>query len=223
METLDYYNDPINAIRYRDFCESRGCPLAKTLLKMIHLKLGDQFKFENGFLIDLACGSGTSIVTFSKLGFGKYLGVDFAAGMLNLLPAYIAPHNLNVETAQLDLRQGIVPAPNDSADMVGCCSALMYLEDLTHVFKEASRVLKRGGLFGFNVISCNSQSEIIYNFLDCDDVTMYVHSMAILAKISNELGFHLVAGSSNIEDRPNDNPYVPGIKSHETTLLLRKK
>ncbi len=221
MDTKEYYNDPQTYLSYLAFCKRGGSPIAVTLVTLVRMKMGKDFKIPNGFLIDLACGSGTSIVTLSLLGFTKFLGTDFSEGMLSQLPEFTASHNITVEAFEMDLRTATVPATNATADMVTCCSALMYIENILHPFTEASRVLKSGGLLGFNLLiyKANSPQGKIHNFLDEDDVVMYVHPIEFVLQTLDLLGFEPINGYTG----DNNENYVKGIDSRETTLLFRKK
>ena len=88
VSVFNFFNNPLKAAEYFKWCRESKCPAGQMILDIIREKLGKEFGFKNGFLVDLACGSGASIACLSKLGFTQFLGIDGAQTMLELLPQY---------------------------------------------------------------------------------------------------------------------------------------
>ena len=216
---LNFFNDPLEAKEYFMWCRESQCPVGQTILEIIREKLGKNFRFEHGFLVDLACGSGASIACLSELGFAKFLGIDGAQTMLELLPQYLQKKNLKAETALMDLRDFNIPVSDSSVDMVSSCSSLIYIEKIDGIIKEASRVLKSGGLFGFNLIVHHQKDTNAYSFLDEDAVRMYVHSADLIQKIFLAAGFEYIAGTHELATPA----YIDECASYESVVVLRKK
>ena len=219
VSVFNFFNNPLKAAEYFKWCRESKCPAGQMILDIIREKLGKEFGFKNGFLVDLACGSGASIACLSKLGFTQFLGIDGAQTMLELLPQYLKRYNLKAETALMDVRDFKIPISDGFVDMVSCCSSLVYIEKIDGILKEASRVLKPGGLFGFNLILHHQENPNAYSFLDEDAVRMYIHSAESLQKKFLAAGFGYIAGTHELTTPA----YIDECASYESTVLLRKK
>jgi len=91
-------------------------------------------------LLDLGCGSGLHIKLYSKRG-AICSGIDISSTMVAIAKK---------ECPKADFKIGTIrklPYASSSFDIVTASLSVHYLDDLKPVFKEASRVLKKGGLF----------------------------------------------------------------------------
>ena len=100
-------------------------------------------------VLDVACGTGILARTAAeRVGpTGTVTGVDLNDGMLTVARR-LRP--------DLDWRQGDVadlPFADDSFDVVGCQSALMFFPDATGALREMGRVCRPGGTVGVQVYS----------------------------------------------------------------------
>ncbi|MCA1583598.1 MAG: class I SAM-dependent methyltransferase [Acidobacteria bacterium] len=93
-------------------------------------------------LIDLGCGSGRLLQICEQLNpCAQKLGVDLSRAELQVASSHLP----RVQFVQA--RAQALPLRADSVDCVLCHMALMLMDDPEHVLAEASRVLRRGGVF----------------------------------------------------------------------------
>ncbi len=92
---------------------------------------------EGSLILDLACGTGDLANDVVSRGH-RAVGVDYSAGML--AAAHTGAPLVRADAAQLPLLDG-------SFDGVVCGFALRNFVELTSVFSEIARVLRRGGRF----------------------------------------------------------------------------
>lgn len=101
--------------------------------------LGQQLFHE---VLEIGCGTGKNTVWFAERA-TRVVGADFSEGMLaQARQKVVAPH---VSFVPMDVRQPW-PFANGSFDLVSFSLVLEHIEDLSHVFAEAARVLRAGGL-----------------------------------------------------------------------------
>jgi len=92
-------------------------------------------------ILDIGCGNGAFLEAARKMGFKNLYGVDIA----NYLKDKSFPHqiiDLNVE--KLNYEDG-------SLDLITAFQVLEHLENYFLILHEASRTLKKGGLFIFSI------------------------------------------------------------------------
>lgn len=94
-----------------------------------------------GNTLEIGCGTGKNTVFLSGIS-QSVLGVDFSEGMLEKARVKNLPSS--VSFLQADIQQswefGI-----SSFDLVTFSLVLEHIEDLNHIFREATKVLKPGG------------------------------------------------------------------------------
>jgi malonyl-CoA O-methyltransferase len=94
-------------------------------------------------ILELGCGTGKNTTLLSQIGQRVY-ALDFTVEMIRHAQAKVA--NANVVFARADLTQPL-PCVGDAIDLVTCNLVLEHIADLTFIFREAHRVLTRGGRF----------------------------------------------------------------------------
>jgi demethylmenaquinone methyltransferase / 2-methoxy-6-polyprenyl-1,4-benzoquinol methylase len=92
---------------------------------------------EGSLVLDLACGTGDLANDVVSRGH-RAVGVDYSAGML--AAAHTGASLVRADAAQLPLRDG-------AFDGVVCGFALRNFVELTSVFSEVARIIRRGGRF----------------------------------------------------------------------------
>ena len=96
-------------------------------------------------LLDLGCGSGVYSVPFAAAG-ATVAGMDLSETMIELArkraSALTPGSSIEFRTGDISER---LPFPDETFDRVLTSTALHYLNDLSSLMKEVSRVLKRGG------------------------------------------------------------------------------
>ena len=105
--------------------------------------LGD-LRFES--ILEIGSGTGKNTVFLAEIG-KQVHALDFSAGMIAKAREKVKAENVRFETADLTKRWHC----EDSAyDLILCCLVLEHIKDLSHIFSEASRVLRPGGKFFIN-------------------------------------------------------------------------
>jgi ubiquinone/menaquinone biosynthesis C-methylase UbiE len=98
---------------------------------------------EYSSVLELGCGTGKNTEWLSKKS-SRFEGLDFSEGMLELARKRVTGDHVNFKKADLTKQW---PVENQSADLITCSLVLEHVEDLSHIFREASRVLNTGGHF----------------------------------------------------------------------------
>lgn len=93
--------------------------------------------------LEIGCGTGKNTRFLSEAS-EHLLAVDFSEGMLQLARAKIDAPNVRFCLADLTHRW---PFQSASLDRVVCDLVLEHIQDLSHVFSEAARCLRKGGYF----------------------------------------------------------------------------
>jgi ubiquinone/menaquinone biosynthesis C-methylase UbiE len=89
-------------------------------------------------LLDIGCGAGIHIKSYSKKG-AKCSGIDISETMIEMAKK---------KNPKIEFKVGTVtklPYKSNSFDVVTCSLILDYIKDLNKAFKEINRVLKKGG------------------------------------------------------------------------------
>jgi predicted TPR repeat methyltransferase len=96
-------------------------------------------------ILDIGIGTGLGSVLFRKAGLNVY-GMDISPKMLD------ACRSKGFTALQLhDLGEPPFPYDSESMDHAVCTGVLNFFSDLSPVFKETARILRKGGLFAFVV------------------------------------------------------------------------
>lgn len=101
--------------------------------------------------MDIATGTGLVAIKAAKLvgSEGQVVGVDISPGMLSQAKQKTEAAGLsNIEFLQADVET--VNFPDNSFDVVLCCSALVYLRIIPAALRRWHRLLRPNGLIGFN-------------------------------------------------------------------------
>jgi SAM-dependent methyltransferase len=99
-------------------------------------------------ILELCCGGGQSAVHLAQRG-ANVTGVDFSEKQLEFARRFAASKGVRIRFEQGDVRD-LSAFRSDSFDIAFSAFALGFVEDLEATFHEASRVLRRGGLFAFS-------------------------------------------------------------------------
>jgi ubiquinone/menaquinone biosynthesis C-methylase UbiE len=143
-------------------------------------------------IVEIGCGTGKNTRLLTQIA-ESVTALDFSQEMLAKAKAKItAP---NVQFAQADLTQAW-PSLDQSVDLVVCNLVLEHIDDLDHVFSEASRSLVANGRFFISELhpfkqNLGSQA----NFRHGNENTRieaFVHNISDFLKAASENGMQLV-------------------------------
>lgn len=101
-------------------------------------------------ILDLACGDGDFLRAVSNR-FERLIGFDIARNRIeNAIKKLKDIYGKKVVLKIVDLDHGI-PLENGTIDTVVCEASLSYFSDIPFILAEVKRVLKKGGIFVFQV------------------------------------------------------------------------
>lgn len=152
-----------------------------------------------GAVLDLGCGTG--LMARALEGAAERIeGVDLSPGMLR----QAARTRLYGRLDEGDLLEHLRRRDPESFDAVIAADVFVYLADLAPVFREARRVLRRGGLFAFTVQAHGGRGVVL------GEDGRYAHSEESLREEGGGSGLEvaLLDAVSTRQDRGRD---VPGL------------
>lgn len=107
----------------------------------------DQLELKPGMRIyDVGCGSGKQLLAFHHAlgGEAEIAGGDVNQGLLDEAEERIAEAGADIEVMPLDFDRPF-PLEKDSYDLVSCCFAIYYADDIPSTIREMHRILAPGG------------------------------------------------------------------------------
>lgn len=107
----------------------------------------EQLDLQPGMKIfDVGCGSGKQLLAFHEEleGQADIAGGDVNEELLDQARERVTEEGADIEVMYLDFNKEF-PLEDDSYDLVSCCFAIYYAEDIPFTIKEMHRILKPGG------------------------------------------------------------------------------
>jgi malonyl-CoA O-methyltransferase len=143
-------------------------------------------------IVEIGCGTGKNTVFLAEIA-DHILAVDFSEGMLEQARGKARAANVGFGTADITLPW---PCPDRSADLVVCCLVLEHIEDLQHVFAEASRVLQPGGRMYISELHPFRQytgaKAVFERDGEAQEIPAFVHHISEFMKAAEQSGLRLV-------------------------------
>jgi len=142
-------------------------------------------------LLDIGIGTGLGSVLFRKAGL-KVFGMDVSQDMLD---ACLSKGFVDLELH--DLRMTPYPYDSETMDIAICVGVMIFFSDLSSVFEETARILRRGGLFVF-VVADRTEDEYHEFEVGAEhtksgkSVTMFRHDVRQVANWTERFGFELL-------------------------------
>lgn len=156
MDAITYYSSPdiVTPQAYFDwdYIDDNSLPVPRFIIENSRTVSRMKKMFDNGTVVDLGCGPGTSLQHLTKVfSFKKCVGIDAVPSMLSFMVEHKNGLSYNLETQCRDLRKDSFGVRSNSVDLVICCNVLKYLKSIDHLFSETVRILKPNRFFGFDL------------------------------------------------------------------------
>ena len=137
IEYQETTNDLLTRINIHDAYGARD--IDKWMLKVLPLEEGMK-------ILDVGCGAGKQCFSYLAHLSGKanITGGDVSESLLNKAKEENKKLGERVSFEELDFNKTF-PYADDTYDLVSCCFAIYYAEDIPFTIKEMHRVLKPGG------------------------------------------------------------------------------
>ena len=149
--------------------------------------------------IDLGCGTGLAARAFAS-EVDRFTGIDLSPRMLEQARA----SGLYAALEQSEMLQGLRSQPDVGADLILAADAMVYVNDLVPLMREAARVLAPRGLLAFTTETHDGQGVVLGAGL------RYAHSAACVRQAIEAAGLTL-ARLEYLSARNEDNTPVPGL------------
>ena len=136
-------------------------------------------------LLDIGIGTGLASIPFAMIGLKVY-GLDASQEMLNVCKSKSFAQELKL----VDMTGDLIPYKDNYFDHVVCCGAMHFMDDLSNLFAEIKRVMKRGGIFAFTISPQETKSLYIKEDTAWD-VPIFKHSSHYIWDLLDENSFAL--------------------------------
>lgn len=151
-----------------------------------------EFVKSNENLLDLGIGTGLASINFSRIGLNIY-GIDVSSEMLEVCNSKSFAKALLLH----NLSDYPIPWKDAYFNHVICCGVLHFIKDLTSIFAEVKRLIKKNGIFAFTISPLKiSRKSIDYH--DCIEsptgwgVSIWKHSQEYIQKLLDDFKFELI-------------------------------
>ena len=149
--------------------------------------------------IDLGCGTGPAARAFAK-EVDRFTGIDLSPRMLEQARAT----GCYAELEEGEMLQRLCTKPDASADLILAADAMVYVNDLVPLMREAARVLVADGLLAFTTETHDGQDVILGAGL------RYAHSASCVHRALETAGL-MLARLEPLSARNEDNVPAPGL------------
>ncbi len=142
-------------------------------------------------ILELGCGTGKNTAFLVQIG-KQVHALDFSEGMLQKAREKITVNNIRFTVADLTQRW---PCKDAAYDLISCNLVLEHIQDLSHIFAEAARTLRKSGKFLINELhpfkqygGTKARFEKGENIVE---VTAFVHHISEFTNAAASHGFKL--------------------------------
>jgi predicted TPR repeat methyltransferase len=149
--------------------------------------------------IDLGCGTGLAARAFAR-EVDAFVGIDLSPRMIERARA----SGLYAELEVAEMVQGLGSKPDASADLILAADAVVYVNELAPLLREAARVLVPGGLLAFTAETHDGDGVILGEGLRYAHGAGYVRNSIVTAGLT-------LAQLDDLPARNEDNAPVPGL------------
>jgi malonyl-CoA O-methyltransferase len=143
-------------------------------------------------ILEIGCGTGKNTAFLSQTGESVH-ALDFSEGMIEKAKKKVRVENVTFSMANLAKRW---PSEDETHDLIVCSLVLEHIEDLTFVFSEAFRVLKKKGRFLINELHPFRQYEgkkaRFNQGTEVTEIPAFVHHISDFTNAASNHGLTLV-------------------------------
>jgi malonyl-CoA O-methyltransferase len=159
-----------------------------------------------GSILEIGCGTGKNTSFLSRIG-QNVRAVDFSQGMIARAREKVQDGNVHFSLMDITRRWEL---ENGSFDLIVCCLVLEHIENLSHVFSEAVRVLRPGGFFFIDELHPFRQYEgtkaRFYRSDEKIEVDAFVHHVSDFLKAAQGNHFSLVSLEEHWHETDGNKP-----------------
>ncbi|WP_053990046.1 class I SAM-dependent methyltransferase [Mangrovimonas sp. TPBH4] len=150
----------------------------------------NKYDFKN--VLELGCGTGKNTEWLLNKA-ERIIGLDFSQEMLNKAEEKISDKRVRFKKADLTKNWEV---ENSFADLITSSLTLEHIENLDHIFSQASLKLKKNGLFFISELHSFKQysgSKAKYETENgTEELEVYVHHISEYINNANNNGFQLI-------------------------------
>ncbi len=139
----------------------------------------------NEKLLDIGIGTGLASIKFSRAGLKVY-GLDESQEMLNACQS----KSFTEELKRYDINSDTIPYRDQYFNHVISCGVFHFIGDLTDLFTDVKRVIRKGGIFGFTIAPQETTADYIKEPTPWG-VSIYKHSSQYIMGLLDENGLEL--------------------------------
>ncbi|MBN2590182.1 MAG: class I SAM-dependent methyltransferase [Sedimentisphaerales bacterium] len=167
-----------------------------------------QFIKSGQLVLDIGIGTGLGSILFHKAGL-RVCGMDLSVDMLEVC----RKKGFTEDLQQHDLKVIPYPYSDEMFDHAVCVGVLNHFDDLSPVFSETSRILKKNGTFTFIAADRKNNEEHTFNVEhENSKTTMFRYSSEEIEKLLEDTNFVLM---KQVEFM------VPGHKENNQSMRLK--
>ena len=137
-------------------------------------------------LLDIGIGTGLGSIKFSRVGLRIY-GLDESQDMLNACQS----KSFAAELKRYDINLDTIPYKDQYFDHVISCGVFHFIGDLSDIFTDARRVMKKDGLFAFTIAPQETNMDYIKE-PTAWGVSIFKHSPQYIMKLLETNGLELL-------------------------------
>jgi malonyl-CoA O-methyltransferase len=157
-------------------------------------------------ILEIGCGTGKNTMFLARAG-AKVHALDFSEGMIEKAKEKVRAENVRFSLADLTQRW---PCEDQAYDLIVCNLVLEHLQDLSFIFSEAFRVLKKGGAFLINELHPFRQYEgkkaVFGKGEGVTEIPAFVHHISEFVNSAASSGLRLVKLEERWREEDKDKP-----------------
>jgi len=143
-------------------------------------------------ILELGCGTGKNTVFLAQIGAHVH-ALDFSEGMIAKAKEKVKAENVRFEMADLTKRWH---CDDGAYDLVVCNLVLEHIQDLSHIFTEATRTLRPNGRFLINELHPFKQYKGTKARFERDteivEVDVFIHHISDFTNAASASGLKMV-------------------------------